>query len=454
LPAEGGDLFERACSLYRTGRTLEARDAYIELLKREPGHLLALNHLGSLLYDTGYRTAARTAYAEAVARHPDDVMSRVNLANALRESGDASESRRHYEAALRVQPEHREANQGLANLLADAGDHSGAAELWRRGFEKRPIVTTPYRGERPAVSVLLLATPARGNVQMRHFLDDTVFQTHIVYVDYLQHAQPLPVHNLVINAIGDADLAAPALHAAQALLARTSAPVMNAPGAVLATGRAETAARLNGIPGLVTPRTVTLPRVMLEGIEGHGFSFPLLVRTPGFHTGLHFERVESAAELPAKLAALPGDELTAIEYLDARGADGKTRKYRTMMIDGELYPLHAAVSSDWKIHYFTAEMADHPEHRAEDLEFLENIQGLLGAKAMNALREIQARLGLDYAGIDFGLNRNGDVLFFEANATMVVNRPEPDEKWAYRRPAVERIYAAVREMLLRKCGVG
>ena len=30
---------------------------------------------------------------------------------------------------------------------------------------------------------------------------------------------------------------------------------------------------------------------------------------------------------------------------------------------------------------------------------------------------------------------------------MVVNPPEPDEKWAYRRPAVERIYAAVRRML-------
>jgi hypothetical protein len=39
---------------------------------------------------------------------------------------------------------------------------------------------------------------------------------------------------------------------------------------------------------------------------------------------------------------------------------------------------------------------------------------------------------------------------FEANATMVVNAPEPDERWAYRRPAVERIFGAVRGMLMRK----
>jgi hypothetical protein len=33
---------------------------------------------------------------------------------------------------------------------------------------------------------------------------------------------------------------------------------------------------------------------------------------------------------------------------------------------------------------------------------------------------------------------------------MVVNPPEPDERWAYRWPAVERIFAAVRRMLLDK----
>ena len=75
-----------------------------------------------------------------------------------------------------------------------------------------------------------------------------------------------------------------------------------------------------------------------------------------------------------------------------------------MMIDGQIYPLHVAISSHWKIHYFTAEMAGDHEHRAEDAAFLENMPGVLGPVAMKALGQIQSTLGLDYGGIDFGLN--------------------------------------------------
>jgi aromatic-L-amino-acid decarboxylase len=449
----------RAQLLAEVGRTVEARDAYLEILARDPSHRLALNNLGMLLYETGYRTAARTAYARAVEQHPDDPLSLVNLANALRESGDGAAARAHYEKALRLKPEHAGAHQGLGCVLADEGDSIGAAEHWRRGFESRPIVSLPYRGTRPPVSVLLLGAAAGGNVAMRNFLNDRVFQTHIVFVEYFDLANALPPHRLVINAIGDADLAAPALTAARSLLALTRAPVINAPSAVGATGRSDNARRLANIPGVVTPGAETLPRSLLEGpgvvnvLKRHGFEFPLLIRSPGFHTGLHFVRLETIAELPQALNELPGDELTVMRYLDARGADGKSRKYRVMMIDGELYPLHLAISSAWKIHYFTAEMADNPEHRAEDAEFLEDMPSVLGAKAMAALSEIQKRLGLDYAGIDFGLSANGEILLFEANAAMVVNPTEPDEKWAYRRAAVERIYAAVRTMLLARAEI-
>jgi hypothetical protein len=316
----------------------------------------------------------------------------------------------------------------------------------------------PYRGESAPVSVLLLAASAGGNIPMRHFLDDRIFQTFIVFVEFYDLATPLPPHQLIFNAIGDADLAGPALTAAQSLLALSSAPVINRPAAVAATGRSDNTQRLSGIPGVIAPEAVTLPRTLLAGPDAattlarHGFEFPLLMRTPGFHTGRHFLRIETLADLPAALAGLPGDLLTVLRFLDVRGPDGKVRKYRVMMLDGKLYPLHLAISSHWKIHYFTAEMGDSPEHRAEDAEFLENMPAVLGPRAMQALAEIQSRLGLDYAGIDFGLSATRDILFFEANATMVVNPPEADEKWAYRRPAVERIYAAVRRMLTDRTG--
>jgi len=444
--------FERACLLAEMGRTLEARNAYLELLAREPAHRLALNNLGTLLHSTGYRTAARTAYAEAVARHPEDAMSHVNLGNVLFESGEFRAAREHYETALRCDPGHKEAHQGLALVLAELGDEDGAQWHRREGFADRPVIALPYRGEGPPVSLLLLASSLGGNIPTRSLLDDREFQTFVVVPEFYDPKVPLPPHQVVFNAIGDADLAAAALVAAQSIVALTSAPVINLPSAVLATGRADHV-RLSNLPGVVMPATVTLARELLSSADAaatvarHGFRFPLLVRTPGFHTGRYFLRVEGPEALAGAVAELPGRELTVIEFLNARGADGKVRKYRVMMIGGELYPLHVAISSHWKIHYFTADMAGQPDHRAEDAEFLENMPEVLGPRAMEALAQIQATLGLDYAGIDFGLSATGDLLLFEANATMVVNPPEPDERWAYRRAAVERIFAAVRRML-------
>jgi glutathione synthase/RimK-type ligase-like ATP-grasp enzyme len=444
--------FELACRLDEMGRTLEARNAYLEVLAREPAHRLALNNLGTLLEATGYRTAARTAYAEAVARHPGDPMSRVNLGNVLYAGGEFQAAREHYETALGIEPSHREAHQGLAYVLAELGDEKGARLHRQKGFQDRPVLAMPYRGEGPPVDLLLLVSSVGGNIPTRNLLDDRVFRTFAVVPEFYDAATPLPHHQVVFNAIGDADLAAASLAAAESVVKLTSAPVINPPSAVLATGRADHA-RLAQLPGVVAPRTVTLPRDLLNSPEAaatvarYGFRFPLLVRTPGFHTGRHFLRVEDPDALSGAVAELPGRELTAIEFLDARGADGKVRKYRVMMIDGELYPLHVAISSHWKIHYFSAEMAEQADHRAEDAEFLENMPGVLGPRATEALAQIQAVLDLDYGGIDFGLSASGDVLLFEANATMVVNPPEPGERWAYRRPAVERVFAAVRRML-------
>jgi hypothetical protein len=337
-------------------------------------------------------------------------------------------------------------------VLAEFGDEESARWHRRKGFEDRPAIALPYRGEGPPVSLLLLVSPLGGNIPTRNLLDDRVFQTYVVVPEFYDPKVPLPPHQVVFNAIGDADLAAASLVAAQSVVALTTARVINRPAAVLATGRADHS-RLGRLPGVVMPATVTLPRELLSApdaaatVARHGFHFPLLVRTPGFHTGRHFLRVENPDGLAGAVAELPGKNLTVIEFLNARGADGKVRKFRVMTIGGQLYPLHLAISSHWKIHYFTARMAEHANYRAEDAAFLEDMPAVLGPRAMHALAGIQATLGLDYAGIDFGLSGTGDLLVFEANATMVVNPPEPAERWAYRRPATERIFAAVRQML-------
>jgi hypothetical protein len=120
------------------------------------------------------------------------------------------------------------------------------------------------------------------------------------------------------------------------------------------------------------------------------------------------------------------------------------------MIDGKLYPLHLAISKDWKVHYFTADMADKPDHRAEEAAFLKDMPAVLGDKAMAALERVRAALGLDYSGIDFGLGASDDLLLFEANATMVIAKPGKEAHWAYRHSAIDAVLEAATAMLVRR----
>jgi Flp pilus assembly protein TadD len=444
-------LYLRAGLLARLGRADEARRDYMAVIAREPTHFGALNDLGSLLFATDFRTAARTAYAEAVKHHPDNPTGRINLANALMIDGYVEEARTQYDAALALAPDHPDALQGLANLLQDQGEAEAAEVLRQRSYGARTITTLPYRGAGAPVRVLLLVSAVGGNVPTRFLLDDRVFAVSVLVVEALAAAGELPAHELVFNAVGDADLSPGALDAAEAVLARTGAPVINPPARIRPTGRAAIAERLAGLAGVRTPRVVGANTADLEA-AAHAFGFPLLLRSPGFHTGRHFVRVERAEALAGASAELPGAERLLIEPLDASDARGRFRKFRAMMIGGRIHPLHLAVSGDWKVHYFTADMAERAEHRAEEAAFLSDMAGVLGPRAMAGLAAIAERLGLDYGGVDFGLGPGGEVLVFEANATMVVNPPPDDPMWDYRRDAVDRVLAAARKFFVERAG--
>ena len=289
---------------------------------------------------------------------------------------------------------------------------------------------------------------------IKHLLDNHKFQSTVILTEYFDTATPLPVHSLLINLIGDADLCKTGLQIAENLVNQSHTPVINPPALVRATGRLENAQRLGSLPNVTTPRIGLLSRAMLMTdqaeslLSAHDIDFPLLLRSPGFHTGLHFVRVDTYSELAQTASELPGDALLVMQLLDARNRNGDFHKFRVMFVDGRLFPLHLAISKHWKVHYFSADMDVQPEHRDLEAAFLHDMPSVLGEKAMAALFSIQESLGLDYGGIDFALDREGGILLFEANATMAVHRPDDKQKWAYRLNAAERIIAAVQTMLL------
>jgi len=448
--------YERAGLLRELGAFEAAKRDYLALIRRKPDDFGVLNDFGTLVLNAGYGSAARSLFEEAVRRHPDNPMGRVNLANLLLLMEEYDLARTHFEAALRADPDHVHAHRGLGNLLADTGDTDGARRHRDLGFRKDFLTALPYRGAAAPVRVLLLISAMGGNTPTASLLDDSVFATTVLVADYYDGKNPLPPHDIVFNGIGDADVCGDSLAAAAAIVERTSRPVINDPRSVARTGRLGNVERLRGIPNLIVPRMVKVPRQGLAGqaaaetVAAHGLSFPLLVRAPGFHTGRHFVRAATSDELVAAVESFPSHEAWLIEQLDARDGEGLFRKLRVMIVARELYPLHLAISRDWKVHYYTADMAQSADNRTKEAPFLQDMASAIGARGMTALQRIVDTLQLDYGGIDFAVDARGDILFFEANATMVMVPLAADEKWDYRRAAFDNVFAAVRAMLVRR----
>lgn len=449
-------LFERAQILARLGQNEAAKTAFIAVLQREPSHFGALTDLAGLALSTGFRSAALTAYRQAVACHPENPRGLVNLANMLLEDGDLASAKSLYESALRIDPELAYAHQGLAHVLTKLGDRAAAAIHQRKGYAQHNIVSRPYRGTGEPLHVLLIVSIHGGNIPTELLLDDRIFAVAALYAEFHDAARPLPPHDIVFNAIGDADLCRETLGEVARIVARSNAPVLNPPEVIVHSGRSANAERLTGIEGIVVPRTVEWKRDKFENpdagrwLEAEGFDCPFLLRSPGFHTGQNFVRVERTGDVAEAAEHLPGDTLLAIQFLDATGKDGLVRKYRVMTIGGALYPLHLAISRSWKVHYFTSDMAEDSAFRAEEARFLSNMADALGRPALDGLERLAAALALDYGGIDFGLAPDGRILLFEANATMAIVPPSAEPIWDYRRASASAAIEAVRRMLFAR----
>lgn len=226
----------RARALAARAEDAAAREAYLEILRRDPTHFVALNELGNLALSGGFRSAARTAYAQAIQHHPANKVAHVNLANLLRVERDVAGARRHYETALALDPEMHEAHQGLGWVLDELGE-PGAEWHREKGYAGHAVVAQPYRGTGTGTPLLLLVSARVGNISTSGWLSDRRYDVTAIYADYYPLDARLPPHALIFNAISDADLCGEALERARDLVACSDAPVINSPARVLLTRR-------------------------------------------------------------------------------------------------------------------------------------------------------------------------------------------------------------------------
>ena len=229
-------------------------------------------------------------------------------------------------------------------------------------------------------------------------------------------------YECVLNLVTDPDQHPQTLQRVRKLLRGYRGRIINPPEAVLRTTRDLVARRLSGIEGLRVPRVLRLhnpkPGAASLAVQRAGFSFPLIVRLAGTQTGKSVRLAATPEEAEAACSE-PGDHILT-EFVDYRSADGLYRKYRLWSFGGTTLFKHAIIADQWSIHNADRNriMAARPDLIEEEKRMFARLEGDFSPPVHDVFNAVRSRLGLDFFGMDFGLDADGRVILFEANATM------------------------------------
>jgi hypothetical protein len=106
------------------------------------------------------------------------------------------------------------------------------------------------------------------------------------------------------------------------------------------------------------------------------------------------------------------------------------------------------ISSNWMIHYVNAGMYEDAGKREEENAFMEHFDNF-SARHRAALDAIYQRTHLDYLCIDCAETRDGKLLIFEIDHTMVVHAMDPEHLFPYKQVHMEKVKTAFRNLLFR-----
>ncbi len=259
----------------------------------------------------------------------------------------------------------------------------------------------------------------KGSANVSKYLENDLFQCLKVVLD-TRSDQELPrqmIHG-VFNEISDADTHKITLDKANQFYQAISpeVPFFNIPSNVMKTSREQIYQLLQGIEKLHVPKTIKIQsktsQEVHDLIKKEGFEYPVIFRQAGDHGGISTIRVENETE---QFYSFPLDGrdyyLTQfVEYVD----EGLYKKYRLMVIDGEVYLRHVKISEEWMVHHRNQIAYPEKLQKIVSKSFLSQIKSTI----QPIVNEIHKRLQLDYFGIDCYIDKNMNLLIFEINPSM------------------------------------
>lgn len=453
MPIE--QLLSAASSDLQEGRFERAEGHYREALSLDPHHWDASFGLAQVLIrQKRFDEAIR--WLNPLLGRPGDhaaVHRQLGLAHAC--VGRRQNALDHFKQVLEHEPDDAAILHVVANFQQALGLAREADATYRRAIQLKPLVTVPAAVTPPDFRALFIFGPSAGNTPIEYLIEHARFESNIFTLlqDMDYDVDRLRGYaNVVVNLISDVDRGQTFLAPAQTLAERIGAPVINLPHLIAGTGRESIAQRLAPLAGCRVPQTQLYRsadlRALLNSASPDLPAFPLLVRPAGTHGGDNFEKMENPAQLQAFLSGHEPGSYYLSAFVDYQAEDGYFRKYRFFYVGDEILPYHLAIDDQWKVHHVSTSMATHTWMQDEERAFLDDPWQAFGEAQKAALRAIRETIGLDYFGIDCALDRDGAVVVFEANASMLVHGR--NQQFPYKTAAVERIRRAFQGLLAQR----
>jgi tetratricopeptide (TPR) repeat protein len=436
------------------GRLNQAILSFRRALELDSNYFDAWFNLGLTQQNLEQLDEAQASFLQALTINPNSDMALNALGVVLSTLGGKDDVAIYcLQRAIEINPNNADATVAFGNTLMRAGQTAAALAMFQRAKELRPLISRPTKNPKADFSVLLLDTPLAGCTPMDYLLSNAAYTSNFYCLlqdepnnlDFLKTKG-----DVVVNMISDADNGKELFPLISSIVNSLGLPIINHPRLIMNTDRETIANLIAGIPLCKAPQTRLLSGLSLLDAATNdclsGLNMPLLVRLAGCHGGDDCEKFTDVAEIANYVSKRAEQNYYVSEYIDYQAEDGYFRKYRLIYVNGELLPYHLAIHNDWLVHYFRTDMSNHEWMRQEEEAFLKNPCQVFDHAHQAALKNLAISTGLDYLGIDCSVDKNGDVLIFEANATMRVHY-ENNETFAYKNPYISKIKDAFDLML-------
>jgi len=437
---------------FKLNKLVEAEELALKAVALDDGSPEAWLNLGIALAAMKRHEEALQACDRALDGNSSNARAWLARAAVLLELKRFDEALLACDQALKSEPGKYEILYAKSQILKGLQRPDEAQKIYRKSLQMRvdssPVFIAERRATQKADVLVISPNPALDDTlksfeslslgcqnypsQLAGRFSEDFHFTFIFEGDAIRDSarKKIPQPDFVLNncANGEIVLSGGNLWSLSAVVDSFRVPVVNHPTKVVQTSRDVSTTLLGNIPGIRVPKTMRFSSVgktgeeLLHEIEDQ-FNYPLITRTLASQMGRGMTRVDSREVLVSLISSGLPERFFVTEFIDTKGGNKYYRKLRAAIVKDDIVVVRVDFDTNWSVHGRKTEKRalfylENSYLLDEEKRICKDPEAGLGRSAVQSLRAVRERIPLDVFGMDFDVDADGWLVFYEANATM------------------------------------